>query len=290
MVVFSPKTKEQDIGHLFWFDQFWNSEDCVKWDGEFSNILAMSPVGDVLFGAYANYIKTLYELYKEELEDEELENKFSSTHDLLDFQIKNAQALLRRLKKYKTAMLADSVGLGKTYTAIEVIKQYIGSSDGRKRVEVICPKSLEEQWKNELMIQGVLHLETTTLQNLDKIKQKRKLDHIANVSLFVIDESHNLKNRSGKRFEEIVEWIRNNPHAHILMLTATPISNQIGDIANQLLLGTGGKADVLTFPYTDNKTKQTMTLNFHQIVELLQKKVARDAKKKGRSMKNISSK
>ncbi len=282
VVTFRPETKQQDIGHLFWFDQFWSDANAVAWNGEFAEILSTSPVGDVLFGPYETYIKTLYELYKEELEDEKLESKFSSTHDLLDFQIKNAQALLRRLKKYKTAMLSDSVGLGKTYTAIEVIKQYLDSKEGRKRVEIICPKSLEDQWQSELMMQGIHNLGTVTLQNLEKIKKKRELDHIANVSLFVIDESHNLKNRASKRFQEIVKWIRNNPKAHILMLTATPISNQLNDMANQLLMGTGGNADILTFPYTDAKTKQTINLNFHQVIEFLQKKIKRDIKKENK--------
>ena len=282
IVTFCPSTESQELGHLFWFDQFWNSDYAKVWAGRFIEIISESPVGDVLFRPYETYIKTLYELYREELEDEKLENRFSATHDLLDFQVKNAQSLLRRLRKYKTAMLSDSVGLGKTYTAIEVIKQYLDTDEGRKRVEIICPKSLKEQWRTELTTQGVLNLEPVTLQNIDNIKKKRELDHIANVALFVIDESHNLKNRAGKRFREIVEWIRNNAKAHVLMLTATPISNQLNDIANQLLLGTGGEADILTFPYTDKKTKQTINLNFHQIIEMLQKKIKRELKKENK--------
>ena len=278
VVAFCPATKEQELGHLFWFDQFWNSEYAKNWSGRFSEIISESPVGDILFSPYETYIKTLYELYKEELEDEKLKNNFDSTHDLLDFQIKNAQSLLRRLKKYGVSILSDSVGLGKTYTAIEVMKQYLDTAEGRKRVEVICPKSLKEQWRTELAIQKVFNLEPVTLQNMNDIAQKKKLDHIANVSLFVIDESHNLKNRARKRFKEIASWIRNNPKAHVLMLTATPISNQLGDITNQLLLGTGGETDSLIFTYTDKKTQQATRINFHQAIENLQRKIKKDLK------------
>jgi SNF2 family DNA or RNA helicase len=241
----------------------------------------MSPVGDELFSPYETYIKTLYELYREELEEEDLDKTIKGSHDLLDFQIKNVQALLRRLKKYKVAMLADSVGLGKTYTAIEVIKQYLHTESGQQRIEIICPKSLNAQWEKELAVQGVMNHTPVTLQNPGAIEEKKKLDHIASVSLFVIDESHNLKNRGGKRFDQIIEWIRNNPKAHVLLLTATPINNQLSDIVNQILLGTRGMADVLKVTSVDKRLKQTVQLDFYQAIENLKKKVNQDMTRDG---------
>ena len=279
IVTFRPLDKGQDVGHLFWFDQFWENEYTEKWDESFSEIISESPVGDILFSPYEVYIKTLYEFYKDELKDEKLgEHSFSSTYDLTDFQIKNAKSLIRRLKKRGTAILADSVGLGKTFTAIEVVKQYLHTDEGRKRVEIICPKSLVEQWRRDLTQQGVLNLDVNNFHNLNAIKKKKELDHIANVSLFVIDESHNLKNRLGKRFDEIVNWIRANPRSHVLMLTATPISNQLSDITNQLILGTGGETDVLKVIVPDKNTMQTTPINFHKAIEDLQKKVKKDLK------------
>lgn len=281
IVTFQPQSEKQEVGHLFWFDQFWNDPVTEEWNGEFTEILGTSPVGDTLFSPYETYIKTLYELYQEELEEEDLDETIKGSHDLLDFQIKNVQALLRRLKKYKVAMLADSVGLGKTYTAIEVIKQYLHTESGQQRIEIICPKSLKSQWEKELTVQGVIGRSPITLQNPNAIEEKRELDHIASVSLFVIDESHNLKNRGGKRFDQIIEWIRNNPKAHVLLLTATPINNQLSDIVNQILLGTRGMADILKVTSVDKKLKQTVQLDFYQAIENLKKKVNQDLTRDG---------
>ncbi|MCK5581547.1 MAG: hypothetical protein KAJ18_09790 [Candidatus Omnitrophica bacterium] len=281
IVTFSPKTKEQEVGHLYWFDRLWDDEKTEDWNGSFTQLLEQSPVGDVLFSPYETYIRTLYELYKEELEEEDLDDSLKGTHELLAFQVKNVHALLRRLRKYKVAMLSDSVGLGKTYTAIEVIKQYITGEGGIRRVEVICPKSLKDQWTKELTTQGVLNLTPVTLQNPRELESKQKLDHIASVSLFVIDESHNLKNRAGKRFEQIVNWIRNNSKAHVLLLTATPINNQLNDITNQILLGTRGEAKIFKVTAVDKKQKQTVQLDFNQAIENLKKKMNQDLSRDG---------
>lgn len=280
IVTFRPQTNQQEVGHLFWFDQFWNDELSMEWSGQFKEILADSPVGDILFSPYESYIKTLYELYKEELEDENLDQLSEGQYTLHQFQLKNVNALLRRLRKYHVAMLSDSVGLGKTVTAIEVIRRYLDSDKGKQRVEIICPKSLKNQWVKELSAQSIFNLMPITLQNLQEIEEKEQLDHIASVSLFVFDESHNLKNRSGRRFDELLKWIRNNPKADVLLLTATPINNQLSDVTNQILLGTRGETNILKVTVID-KNKQTSQISFHDAVENLKKKINKDLKRDG---------
>jgi len=282
IVVFKPNNAEQEVGHLYWFDSFWNDEKTEKWNEQFGNILELSPVGDKLYSPYETYIKTLYELYKEEIVDDDvIDAKTETGRTLFDFQHKNRQALLRRLKKYKVAMLADSVGLGKTLTAINVIKQYLEGEQGKKRVEIICPKSLVQQWEKELAIEEIFGLKPITLQNANEIEKKQELDAIASVSLFVIDESHNLRQANGKRFKQLLDWVRNNPKAHVLLLTATPINNQLTDLTNQILLGTGGDADGLKLTVVD-KNNQTEQRNFYQIVENLKKKINQDLKREGK--------
>ncbi len=281
IVTFCPKTEEQEVGHLYWFDKLWNDEKTEDWNGAFTELLEQSPVGDIFFSPYETYIRTLHELYKEELEEEDLDSSIKGTHELFGFQVKNVHALLRRMGKYKVAMLSDSVGLGKTYTAIEVIKQYLSGESGLRRVEIICPKSLKQQWTKELTTQGVMNLIPVTLQNPREINDKEKLDHIASVALFVIDESHNLKNRAGKRFEQIVNWIRKNPKAHVLLLTATPINNQLNDITNQILLGTRGESKIFKVTAVDKKLKQTVQLDFNQAIENLKKKINQDLSRDG---------
>lgn len=272
VVTYKPRILAQEVGHLAWFDSFWDQAE--PWDEAFTDILSLSPHGDVLFTPYEAYIKTLWELYHDELAEEKLEETKKGTLALHQFQIKNAQDLVSRLRKRQVAMLADSVGLGKTITAIEVIKQY---KERGVRVEVICPKALKEQWLKELTTQNVFNLTPITLQNPNEIQRQRDLDRIANVELFVIDESHNLKSRAGKRFRQITDWIANNPKAHVLLLTATPINNHLSDLTNQILLAVRGEAGILRFTTVDKKRRQTVTKDFNQAIEDLTKSMKASA-------------
>ncbi|MDO8511773.1 MAG: helicase-related protein [bacterium] len=280
IVTFQPQSEQQEVGHLFWFDQLWNDPTTENWNGKFIEILEMSPVGDVLFSPYETYIKTLYELYKDELEDVALKESTDKSYELMEFQKRNVQQLLRKLEKYHVAMLSDSVGLGKTYTAIEVMKHYLDSEEGKKRVIVVCPKSLEEQWKAELINSGVMHLKPVILQNINAMKEEQKLDDLASVSLFVVDESHNLRKTGGTRYNALLNWIRNNKKADVLLLTATPINNEIQDLSRQLILGTRGRGDVVDKVMTvDRKTGQSEMKDFFQAVADLQNKINRKLNK-----------
>lgn len=281
VVTFQPKTEKQEVGHLYWFDALWNDPTTELWNEQFSALLGLSPVGDLLYDPYETYIRTLHELYHEELEDDLVTRPGDETRSMFDFQAKNVNALRRKLKKYGVAMLADSVGLGKTLTAINVIKQYLEDETGKKRVEVICPKSLVKQWEKELAMEKVFGLKPLTLQNSGEIDGKTELDSIASVSLFVIDESHNLRQSAGVRFQQVLDWVRANPKAHVLLLTATPINNQLTDLTNQILLGAGGKADILKVTVSD-KQKHTVQITFHQAVENLKKKINQDIKRDGK--------
>jgi ERCC4-related helicase len=281
VVTYQPKTDSQETGHLSWFEGMWSDESSIEWTQRFGEVIETSPVGNKFFSPFETYVKTLHTLYKEELEDSQFEEKDKPMgRTLFDFQQKNTQALQRRLTKYKVAMLSDSVGLGKTTTAINVIRNYIEDPSGRKRVEIICPKSIVQQWEKELTSEGIFGQSPITLQNSKEIEQKKELDQIASVSLFVIDESHNLRQTTGVRFQQMLDWIRSNPKAHVLLLTATPINNNLSDLSNQILLGTGGNAEVMKVTVAEKK-KQTTQITFHQAVENLKKKINQDLKRDG---------
>ena len=250
MIVKYPASENEPnlIGHYAWFNQLWTDETAEHWEGKFTNILDMSPIGEVTFSQYEMYIKTLWELYNEELEV--AGEQISQGYTLFEYQLKNANSLCKRLKKRKLAMLCDSVGLGKTITALEVITRYVKSG---KRVVVICPKSLQNQWEHAVRKQG-LNLDVISLQNDSEINKHIEFDRYAPVGLFVIDESHNLRTGStSSRFENVRRWINKHKNAHSLLLTATPINNSITDLLNQILLGSGGDANVLMIP-TSNGT------------------------------------
>ncbi|MDA9117067.1 helicase-related protein, partial [Pontimonas sp.] len=281
VVTYQPKTDSQETGHLSWFEGMWSDESSIEWTQRFGEVIETSPVGNKFFSPFETYVKTLHTLYKEELEDSDFEEKDKPLgRTLFDFQQKNTQALQRRLNKYKVAMLSDSVGLGKTTTAIHVIRNYIEDPAGRKRVEIICPKSIVQQWEKELTSEGYFGQSPITLQNSKEIDQKKELDQIASVSLFVIDESHNLRQTTGVRFQQMLDWIRSNPKAHVLLLTATPINNSLSDLSNQILLGAGGNAEVMKITVAEKK-KQTTQITFHKAVENLKKKINQDLKRDG---------
>ncbi len=239
VVHFNPKNKDQEHGHLSWFEEVWTDDGCIKWTGKFIELVDTSVHGELLFSSYEMYIKTLDYMYGDLLkEDREIEAL--SDRKLQNFQERSVKQILWRLDKNGVAMLADSVGLGKTITAIGVIRQYTG-----RRIIVIVPKSLVGQWENEIARERILGITVVSMQNKNQIDEERKKDRYMPISLFVIDESHNLRSHNGKRFQQISEWLVDNSDANTLLLTATPVNNSIDDLTNQILLGTRGEQDLL---------------------------------------------
>lgn len=239
VVQFNPKNKDQEHGHLSWFEEVWIDDGCIEWTGKFIELVDTSVHGELLFSPYEMYIKTLDYMYGDLLkEDREIEAL--SDRKLQNFQERSVKQILWRLDKNGVAMLADSVGLGKTITAIGVIRQYTG-----RRIIVIAPKSLVGQWENEIARERILGITVVSMQNKNQIDEERKKDRYMPISLFVVDESHNLRSHNSKRFQQISEWLVDNSDADTLLLTATPVNNSIDDLTNQILLGTRGEQDLL---------------------------------------------
>jgi len=239
VVQFNPKNETQEHGHLSWFEEMWTDDGCIKWTGKFIELVDTSIHGELLFSPYEMYIKTLDYMYGDLLkEDRAIEDL--SDRKLQNFQERSVKQILWRLDKNGVAMLADSVGLGKTITAIGVIRQYTG-----RRIIVIAPKSLIGQWENEIARERILGITVVSMQNKNQINEERKKDRYMPISLFIIDESHNLRSHNSKRFQQISEWIVDNSDANTLLVTATPVNNSIDDLTNQILLGTRGEQDLL---------------------------------------------
>jgi SNF2 family DNA or RNA helicase len=145
IVRYKPLDPDDTHGHLSWFDEVW--EEAEPWNGKFTETLESSPVGDLTFGPYDVYIKTLMEVFPDELIPKpELEEAIKDI--LYSFQNRNAGILINKLERMGVAMLSDSVGLGKTITAGAVIKHYLAR--GAKRIIVITPASLKNQWIEDL--------------------------------------------------------------------------------------------------------------------------------------------
>jgi superfamily II DNA or RNA helicase len=274
-----PHITTDEHGHLSWFQEIWESESSEIWDGKFQEILESSPVGDKLFSPYLMYIKALYEIYSDELvPDTDLSKNIEDV--LFEFQLRNAKLLLRKLQKNGLAMLADSVGLGKTITAGAVVRHYL-EEHGARRVYVIAPASLTFQWREDLAkVHGLFHgFEVISMQDLGRIQAERAIDKYAGVDLFVIDEAHNLRSGSGTRHDELLDWFSDNPESHVLLLTATPINNSLTDFVNQIQLAAKGKLD--SFPIVYPTSKKTEVIDFFDAVKRLTKDI-NTAEKEGK--------
>lgn len=169
---------------------------------------------------------------------------------LYPFQRHGAMAALRRLRKDGGCVLADSVGLGKTYTALAVIKAY--ERMGQGRVLVLCPKKLRANWERFLRpdaynpfadVNGRPDFYYHVLNHTDLGRAAFETGHgkveaerfwPRGFSLIVIDESHNFRNRGGQRYQFLLQHLREHRETHLLFLTATPVSNRLTDLTNQL--------------------------------------------------------
>jgi hypothetical protein len=266
-VTYPALNSDQPHGHLSWFNEIWDGENVEDWDGKFQELIDSSPLGELTFSQYEMYIKALYEIYEDELV-KDLDQLASLSDILYSFQLRNATLLIRKLEKHGIAMLADSVGLGKTITAGAVVQNYIQDKNA-SRIYIIAPASLASQWKSELadVFKLFSGFEIISLQDVNKIRQARELDKFAPVDLFVIDEAHNLRSGAGARFNEILEWFSDNPDSHVLMLTATPINNSLKDIKNQIQLASKGKLESFPVVYpTDGKVE---VIDFYEAIDRL---------------------
>lgn len=268
IVKFQPTNDTDEYGHLSWFESVWNDELTEKWNGKFIEVLENSPVGDLTYSAYDMYIRTLWELYQDEIIDDE-SLALDESNVLFTFQQRNAQLLLKKLNKYGLAMLADSVGLGKTITAGAVMKHYRETKDSR-RIYVIAPASLCDQWRTELLEMHQLlpsDFEVISMQDKNSILKAREIDKYAPVDMFVIDEAHNLRNDASKRHQELLEWFTNNQESKVLLLTATPINNSLTDFVNQIQLANKGSLE--SFPVVYPTTKKNEVIDFFEAVKRL---------------------
>ena len=202
------------------------------------------------------YYKILFELFHKEQDNPEVEKQLIKLEDtivfnkLYDFQKGGVKSLIRMLNKYNGAILADAVGLGKTWSALAVMKSFQTDHE----IILLCPKKLEQNWNqyyyknNSLFQSDKLDFELrfhTDLREGGLDRDKVKQDYFVNdkKKLIVIDESHNLRNDKSSRYKYLIEEIlqQSKGDIKVLLLSATPINNSFKDIRNQFKLMTKGE-------------------------------------------------
>jgi len=246
-----------------WFDEVWNDKDLVEdVKAEVLNYLSL---------LYQNhspefvYFKTLFHIFEDYLSEAErggLLNEKTGFFEsdvwnmLYDFQKDGVKGAINKILKHHGCIIADSVGLGKTFEALAVIK-YFELLNGR--VLVLCPKKLEDNWKvfrendtrNPLLKDRFAF---TVLAHTDLGRDAYKTHNWGNYDLVVIDESHNFRNNAlGKVFKEdgtrkitryeflMKRILQTGVDTKVLLLSATPVNNSLKDLRNQFLLITQDK-------------------------------------------------
>ncbi len=250
---------------LAWFDGIW-SDDSSAIDirdevlERLDFIAADQPASFV-------YLLTLYNIFKDFLEDIDEENIIRSKtgfkdtlvwNKLYKFQKDGVLGAIDKLEKHNGCIIADSVGLGKTFEALAVIKYYELRND---RVLVLCPKKLRDNWtmytindKRNLLASDRFNFDVLNHTDLSRLKGfsgEINLETLnwSNYDLIVIDESHNFRNNPNRadgktRYERLLnDIIRSGVRTKVLMLSATPVNNRMNDLKNQVAFITEGRDD-----------------------------------------------
>ncbi len=271
-------------GYLRLFKQIWNDQEKLE---DVTN-----QVCDHIADIYTEnsperiYFVMLYNIFSEFLEDiteDFMPNDRTGYQDsvvwnkLFNFQRDAAVGIINKLETYNGCILADSVGLGKTFTALAVIKYY---ELRNKSVLVLCPKKLADNWltynhnlKTNILAADRLNydvLNHTDLQRTSGYSHGTPLKQVnwGNYDLVVIDESHNFRNNHPgeedrqSRYELLMKQvIRAGVKTKVLMLSATPVNNRFADLRNQLALAYEGESENLS---SKLKTRNSVEEIFRQ--------------------------
>lgn len=250
------------------FNMFWN--DTLRTKDVKESLL------ETLEGVYKEntsefiYFVTLYNIFKDYLDNLNEEDIVKSKtgfkesvvwNKLYNFQKDGVLGAIDKLEKYNGCILADSVGLGKTFEALAVIKYYESRNN---RVLVLCPKKLRENWltykgnrKDNVLEKDRLNydvLNHTDLSRYSGHSGEINLEKIywENYDLIVIDESHNFRNNNNKKDDKETRYsrllnqiIKKGIKTKVLMLSATPVNNKMNDLKNQIAFATEGEDTAL---------------------------------------------
>jgi len=228
-----------------WFDIIWNSEaelfneDLLKII-EASGLTKKEPGQIQFLPVYLTPFEMLTYLVSHYL-GRHIIDQLQEADQLAEFQRIGSENIVHKLERYEGAIVADSVGLGKTFTAGEVIRRY--HSEGKNIILVLPPKLLD-QWKTTLANHfSVLESETVVFISMGELSQwepvevSRKLKNIK-FDLIVVDEAHRARNTDTDLYKNLKELHPKTGRAHVILLTATPLNNSVHDLKNLLALCT----------------------------------------------------
>lgn len=233
---------EQDAAHKLqqWFDDRWHDPLSFDISDDLADLIETSWAADRVVAPYHVYLKMAFYLSQDAREGSHAFTLPRDLHEiLLPFQVEAVALAARYLQRRDGVLLGDVVGLGKTLmaTAVARIFQDIENS----QTLVICPPKLMSMWRGYLARYQVSGAVLSLGQAPDA------LPRLPRYRLVIVDESHNLRNREGKRYAAVRDYVERNG-SRVLLLTATPFNKQFTDLSNQLRLFLDDRRDLRIRP------------------------------------------
>jgi PLD-like domain len=222
-----------------WYERNWN--DSREFKDDLIDLLDASKFGRKEYTPFEVYMKALYEYFKDELDDEAPRTTRSAV-ELSEFQEDAVKKARKILARYDGVIIADSVGLGKTWIGKKLLEDF--AYHMRQKALVICPASLRELWEAEL---ADATISASVISQEELGREEFDAQPWADADVVLVDESHNFRNTGAQRYTSIESILggngrrgREGTHKKLILLTATPINNDLMDLYNQLSLVTGG--------------------------------------------------
>ena len=214
-----------------WFDARWNDRWCLDLSAELAAVIEQSWAREALVPPYHIYLNMAYHLSVEAragLSQFRLPTRFDE--ELFDFQKAAVKIAARHLHRRGGVIIGDVVGLGKTIMATALARMV--EDDLNYETLIICPKNLVPMWEHYRKEYGL----RGAVKSLTEVTHKTKgLKDLKRYRLVLIDESHNLRNREGRRYKAIAEYLR-QCDSRVILLTATPYNKALTDLSAQLRL------------------------------------------------------
>jgi len=211
-----------------WFEDRWNDRWCVDITAELIQVIEESWAREELLPPYPVYVKMAYHLAQEAragLSEFRIPAEFGQR--LFEYQVAAVKIAAHHLNKRGGVLIGDVVGLGKTLMATALAK--IFQDDHFTETLIICPKNLVKMWE------GYVDEYRLIAKVLSVTKVQRELPDLRRYRVVLIDESQNLRNREGKRYRAIQEYIQEN-ESKCILLSATPYNKTYVDLSSQLQL------------------------------------------------------
>jgi len=217
-----------------WFETLWNESDDYK-----QEILEMLTRFARTYTPYEIYIKILYEYFKDRFRENLKEDGKPSPIVLADFQRDGYLAAKEILENYGGVLIADSVGLGKTYLAMRLLDDYAYRE--RLPTLIICPAALRDTLWEPLLRQYGIRADIESMERVSR--EDFPIERYMNHKVIVVDESHNFRNPDTNRWSNLFKLLERDSEKKLILLTATPINNSVFDLYHQLRFITRDQED-----------------------------------------------